>query len=172
LYKVDRDEVWPIERFPWPDAGAPCPLVLANEQSVWLAYYVDKRDSLFEEKFSKIWTDSDELCIEESVAIIHFKSPRIHVFGDPSEEAIDGHPLRELGLERCSVAEVLNSSWILELDRIDSLTHPEWATQRRLQQRHFIFTFHDSTFECVAQDLSFSIRHGEPLQQLMEAMRE
>ncbi len=34
---------------------------------------------------------------------------------------------------------------------------PEWFFERK---RHFIFAFHDSTFECVAESFEVEVRRG------------
>jgi hypothetical protein len=49
--------------------------------------------------------------------------------------------------------EVHESSWIRELQQIAG---------RRIEGRHFILTFHDTTFECIARRFTTSIHRKSP----------
>jgi hypothetical protein len=129
-YTVDAlDEVQIFDGVPGHSAGAPMPQILANDVGLVLAY---------------------ELAPDgEQYAIVKFIRPRAHYFGSPSDETITGHPLWELGLRPYGVFEVRNSSWIRALERMNGV-HPNHDPSRFTALRHFVFTFHDKTFECVA----------------------
>ena len=172
MYSVKNDEVKELTDFPAPSVGAPCPIILAGDASLWLAYYIAEKSPWFEEKWSKIWSDSDELCIEQCFAIVVVKSPQVHMFGAPSEETFDGHPLSKRGLRRFGIFEIENSSWIKELEKVDSIAQCP-TTLYHTKFRHFIFGFHDSTFECVGADLSVFVRHGDDmLDELLKLSQE
>lgn len=64
------------------------------------------------------------------------------------DEALGGHPLARAGLQHYSVHEVHGSTLISELERRNSV-HPRHDRASHLSRRHFVFTFHDSTLECV-----------------------
>ncbi len=69
--------------------------------------------------------------------------------GAPNEEAIAGHPLSDRGLEPFAAFEIKQSSWIRQLEKLNSV-HPYHDRERFLEsKRHFVFVFHDSTFECL-----------------------
>ncbi len=53
--------------------------------------------------------------------------------------------------------EVINSEWIEELRRNNKTTYPDRETF--LGFRHFVFTFHDSTFECIAKGVEPADRY-------------
>ena len=77
-------------------------------------------------------------------------------FGHPNDEALPGHPLYERGFEGVAVYEVLESSWIAELARQNRVRFPAsdlaaWGV------RHFLFSFHESTLEVLANGLEVSI---------------
>ena len=76
-------------------------------------------------------------------------------FGAPSDHSISRHALYGKGLKYYSVGEVHNSKWYSEL-------FPN-SDPKKTELRHLIFTFHDSTFECLARDIEFSIVAGEAL---------
>jgi hypothetical protein len=91
----------------------------------------------------------------EPVAMVEFDGYSAFMFGPPNDEAFDGHPLAERGLRPYAVFEVVHSSWIRRLERMNSV-HPCHRPEAFADLKHYVFAFHDSTFECVAR--SFSVR--------------
>ena len=80
--------------------------------------------------------------------VVQFQGCLIAQFGYPNDEAIEGHPLHRLGLKPHSVFEVISSSWTERLARQNRVAFPAGSLR---SVRHFVITFHDSTFECLAQ---------------------
>lgn len=116
--------------WPQPAAGAPEPKVLADDCTLSIRYRTEK----------------------DQFAVIRFPLCTYFTFGQPNDEALDGHPLASRGLECYSVHEVRNSSLILLLERRNSV-HPRHDRDAFLRgRRHYIFTFHDSTLECVVNE--------------------
>lgn len=161
MYRVNNDQVVELAKLPKPESGAPSPQVLAAEHTIWLTYFISESDPWYEKKYSKIWSDSEEQCKEDCIAIVQFKTAHIHMFGGPSEETIHGHPLAERGLENFRIGENTNSTWIKELEDMGGISGA----------RHFIFAFHDSTFECIAQRFNVYIRHGDMLEEVGRILR-
>jgi hypothetical protein len=115
--------------FPAPDIVA-CFSVYADEYRLLLRYNTD----------------------DEKVAILFFPGYNTFRFGAPNDEAIDGHPLYEKGLELYSAQKVLNSSWIDELERQNSVHDKHERGWFLDGLAHYIFTGQDSTFECVVRE--------------------
>ena len=170
MYRVNNDQVIELGMVPQPEAGAPSPQVFATEYTIWLTYFISESDPWYEKKYSKIWSNSDERCKEDCIAIVQFQTAHIHMFGGSSEKTIAGHPLAERGLENFRIGENTNSTWIKELEEMDSVGHSR-PTCGFLGARHFIFAFHDSTFECIAQGLKVYIRHGDMLEGVGKILR-
>jgi hypothetical protein len=142
MYSVDdRDSVVALSDIPRPEAGAPSPVVYASDGSLAVAYYTTPGDG--------------------AVALVSFTMPHIHLFGAPNDEALDGHPLYERGLSFYGAFEIRESSWIRSLERMNRV-HMFHDTSRFAACRHFILTFHDTTFECVAQGYTTSIHQEDP----------
>ena len=105
----------------------------------------------------RIFADESSLSIryrtsDETVAIIRFPHCSYVVFGAPNDEALDGHPLAKRGLKYYTVHEIRNSSLIQELERRNSI-HPRHNRDSYIKyKRHYIFTFQDSTLECVVNE--------------------
>ena len=130
MYTVDdRDEVLNFDGVPYHCAGAPMPHLLANDDNLVLAYETAPSG--------------------EQYAIVKFALPRAHYFGSPNDEALSGHPLAQRGLGPYGIYEIRNSSWIRALQRMNRV-HARHDARRFEALKHIVFTFHDRTFECVA----------------------
>lgn len=141
MYEVDEhDRVVLFENVPQPNAGAPVPALIADETRVELAFIARRADP------------SDD----ESIAVARFVRPYAHMFGPPNDEAFEGHPLAPRGLEPYGVFRIENSSWIRQLERMNAV-HDYHNPEGFARLTHYIFAFHDSTFECVAADVDFDV---------------
>jgi hypothetical protein len=86
---------------------------------------------------------------EETIAVIRFSLWNYVIYGAPNDEALGGHPLSKHGLKFYTVHEIEDSSLIQTLERQNSV-HPRHDRELYLKdKRHYIFTFQDSTLECV-----------------------
>ena len=157
MYTVDDLDVV-LERPDVPQSctGAPCPAILAGEDYLHLAYYLDARCAAPGRLALPI---VDESLAGERCALVRFTRAHAHMFGPPNDEAFAGHPLAARGLRRYAVSEVQRSSWIRRLERVNSV-HPLHQPERFASYRHFVFAFHDTTFECVAQGFSLVVHQG------------
>ena len=102
-------------------------------------------------------------------------------FGYPNDEGLPEHPLYSQGLSEIpGVAEVVNSSWSATLgSQMDASARRIWGDQyfkafkvpqggeRVFNWKHFIFTFKENTFECIADELKV-ISVGKPYENIME----
>lgn len=150
----DRDTVQPLTDFPQSSVGAPMPVVLANEHTVFVAFYLEQRDPNWDGTTCKAVTPDTN---DEPVAVVRFSRVTAHFFGPPNDEAFGGHPLAARGLHAYGAFEILSSSWIRALERMNSV-HPHHRPERFSNCRYFILTFHDTIFECVAR--SFSVEQA------------
>ena len=119
-----------------PDAGVSGALVLQDEYDTRLAFHATTKAS----KGSRA-----------GMAIVTFQRCLLTRFGYPNDEALGEHPLYQRGLGLYGVFEVLNSSWARSVVVQNRRSFPE--TPDDYADRHFVFTFHGSTFECLAKDL-------------------
>jgi hypothetical protein len=114
----------------WPvPSWVPEPRIVADETRLFLRYHTDR-----------------------GVALIKFPLVKSFKHGAPNEEALAGHPLYGKGLEFRGVHKVENSSWINSLEQQNSV-HPKHERGAFLEGTvHYIFTFQDSTLECVVNE--------------------
>jgi hypothetical protein len=81
---------------------------------------------------------------------LSFTRPFAHYMGPPNDELLHTHPLYERGLRFYAGFEVVNSSWLAEA-QARSRRHPQHVDAAWAGRRHFVITFHDETFECLAK---------------------
>ena len=171
MYTIDKlDEVVELKDVPQSDVGAPLPLVIANDYCLQLAYLVSERSSAWT---GTSVTIADPTSEGELVAILKFNNPFVHMFGMPNDEAFSGHPLSSRGLSSYAAFEIRNSSWIRQLERMNSV-HPRHVPSRFLSNKHFVFAFHDSTFECVAASFAVEQLRGSlrsAAQQMLQTLK-
>ena len=169
MYSVDsKDTVVKISDVPQSSVGAPCPMILAGEGYLYLAFFLQDTPAGWDGSTVRVVGEDTS---GEPVAIVIFNHIYAHFFGPPNDEAFSGHPLASKGLRPYSVFEVRDSSWIRKLERMNSV-HPYHRPERFAELRHFIFAFHDTTFECIAQGFSSSVREGSVARVLADAFQE
>ncbi len=116
------------------DVGAPNPMIFSDESDLLVLFYV-----------------SGQKDTEMTLAL--FRNYASYKFGLPREDCIPNHPLYKYGLERFGFFEAGDSSWIKEIKKINKEDHA-FSKEYFDNLKHYIFTFHDSTFECVSKDFS------------------
>lgn len=131
------------------DIGAPLPHVLAANGTVILVYYLRTQP---DPDWDGTWTRLVDPAAPDAVplAVVEFESVHSVRFGGPNDEAIEGHPLHGRGLEPYAAHKVINSHWIAEAEQINSV-HPFHRGGWHVRLHHYVFCFHDDTFECLAE---------------------
>jgi len=143
-------------------------MILVGEHRLYLAYYLQNTPADWDGTSIKVMSEDTG---GEPVALVSFTHVYAHMFGPPNDEAFEGHPLASRGLRPYSVSEVRDSSWIRHLERMNSM-HEYHRPERFAVYHHFVFAFHDTTFECVAESFSFSVHTGSVAQVLQSRFRE
>ncbi len=142
MYDVDgSDTVIRVTELPQSDVGAPMPALAAAEHHLEVGYIARPRG-------------------EEKIAVVRFGRPYAHFFGPPNDEAFEGHPLAGRGLEPYGAFRIEASSWIRRLERINSV-HEYHRPEAFAELTHFVLTFHDKTFECVAVSFEFELHPAD-----------
>lgn len=138
----------PIE-FPvqW-DIGAPLPFLLQNDYRTFLVFVLREVDPGWDGTYVRIRSADDPN--PGSLAIIEFKRCICTKMGTPNDEVFRGHPLSGKGFQGYCPLRVKNSPWIKELEAINAI-HRGYRPESWSNLNHYIFGFHDSTFECVAE---------------------
>jgi hypothetical protein len=154
MYSVDdKDAVLGLAGVPQSCVGAPCPFVMSDEHTLLLSYIVEGVDPDWDGTYVRSVGPNT---VGGAVALVKFTRYSSFMFGPPNDEAFGGHPLASRGLRPYSAVEVQHSSWIRRLERMNAV-HPRHTPELFDGYRHFIFTFHDSTFECIARDFTITV---------------
>lgn len=130
------------------DFGSPSPTILSNDNNLFIAFYADKQSSL-------AIPHERNTIYDTGIFALKFKFFLKYTFGMPGDETMHGHPYSKLGMEPYSFYELRNSDFIKSLQDIAKI-HPYYDPEKWKLYKHFILTFHDNMFECIAQ--GFEIR--------------
>ena len=157
MYAVDdRDRVERLEGVPQSDAGAPLPQVVADEHHLWLSYVVSESDPGWDGACATMVSPSSSGL---PLAVVRFRVVYAHYFGVPNDEAFAGHPLAARGLRPYGAYIIRGSSWLRRLEEMNRV-HRQHDAARYAELNHYVFAFHDSTFECVAGSVHVEITRG------------
>lgn len=162
MYVVDgNDKVVELKDLPQSCVGAPCPVVLAGEHHLCVSYFLQDTPTDWDGRSVSVVGPGSH----RPAAIVRFSMASASMFGPPNDEAFTGHPLATRGLHPYGAFEVLNSSWIRRLEKMNSV-HPRHRPEAYAEYRHFILAFHDTTFECIAGGYKFE-RVSGPMTELI-----
>jgi hypothetical protein len=183
-YQAAQDEVLTFERqfaasrgeeyaepcgFPvmW-DTGAPMPHLLTNDDKALLAFLVSEPDPNWDGSYVTVKSPADESA--EPLALVEFEQCISAKLGAPNDEVFSGHPLYGKGIEPYRAQRVVNSRWLAETEKINSV-HERYQREAWRERKHFIFWFHDSTFECIARSYRVET-HRTSMRTLLNMMVE
>ncbi|MBI1765509.1 MAG: hypothetical protein HYR56_29180 [Acidobacteria bacterium] len=168
MYSVDeKDRVVPITDIPQSSVGAPTPIVLSSEGVTVVAFYLQDTPPGWDGTTIGGVTESIE---DEPLALVKFSRCYSSMFGPPNDEAFHGHPLASRGLTPYGAFVIEISSWIRQLERMNSV-HWRHDPDRFWTRKHYVLSFHDSTFECVADGYTVEV-HESSLNQMLTRMAE
>lgn len=136
------------------DVGAPLPHLLQSDHQVFLVFLIGEPSTHDGSTVTVVRPDT-----VDNIAVVEFVYCTATKMGDPNDEVFHGHPLEGSGLTPYTPMKVENSPWIAELSKINSV-HRNFNPETWKTQTHFIFGFHDSTFECVAESFSVKTSSG------------
>jgi hypothetical protein len=130
------------------DVGAPLPHVLSSGDRTFLIYLVSEPSPAWDGSYATVKDPASEG--SEPLAIVEFEWCYAHKFGGPNDEVIDGNPLYGRGLQAYGAHEVINSRWLAAEQALNSV-HPGYRSEAWTQRKHYLLTFHDECFECLAE---------------------
>ena len=87
------------------------------------------------------------------------RTERCFLMENSNDEALLGHPLYERGLRPYAAFEIENTSWVRALDKLNRV-HPRHSPRLFAGLKHFIFAFHESVFECIAESCTLATHRG------------
>ena len=130
---------------------------LATSIGTVLAYYIEDVDPGWDGSSVRVVGPTEA---GEPIALVRFEPCYAQMFGPPNDEAFSGHPLASRGLRPYGAYEVTQSSWIRRHEKIELRSPPAPARHVPQAENLSIFTFHDSTFECVCDRFDVTLARG------------
>ncbi|AUX44323.1 uncharacterized protein SOCE26_057870 [Sorangium cellulosum] len=138
------------------NTGAPLPHLISNDHQTFLAFRIRVPDPDWDGSYAT--ARSPDAVTVEPLALVEFQRCASAKLGAPNDEVFSGHPLHGRGLEPYTAQLVVGSPWLAEMERINSI-HPGYCPERWRSLKHYVFWFHDVTFECVAESFSVEVFH-------------
>lgn len=150
MYEVDaHDQVVELEDAPQSSVGAPLPVIVADEDTLQLACCASVPDP----DWVGTYVHEVNLSNGDPVILVQFEGAYAWFHGPPNDEAFEGHPLASRGLHPYAAFCIEDSSWVRRLERMNSV-HEHHDPEGFTCLSHYVFAFHDSTFECVARSFT------------------
>lgn len=158
--KIDLGVLW--------DGGAPLPHLVSNGPTAVLIAHSSEPDPDWDGTYVRIVSPSDSE--PDWFVVLTFTGCASVRFGSPNDEALHGHPLATYGPSEYRAHKVMNSPWLEEQIRANSV-HPYHSEARWRELTHYFLVFHDETFEALAQTVHAERRRGTLAGLLTDAAR-
>lgn len=129
------------------DVGAPMPHLCVTDNKALLGFLLHEPDPNWDGSYTSIKGVSGDQ--QKPLALVEFDRCISAKLGAPNDEVWSGHPLKGKGQEAYRAQRVVNSHWLMDLQAINTV-HRCYDPRSWRDLHHYIFWFHDSTFECVA----------------------
>lgn len=150
------------------DTGTPLPHLFVNDCRALLVFRLSNPDPEWDGR--SVATKNPRTAEDEPFALVEFERCLSTRFGTPNDEVLEGHPLHGKGLDAYTAQRVVNSRWLRELEKINSV-HSMYQPDLWRGLHHYVFWFHDSSFECVARSYRVETFRSRLPDVLAEAMK-
>lgn len=124
---------------------------LVQRNGVRLVYQISEARELSPEPENR-----PRISLAPPIALIEFELCIAAKMGSPNDEVASGHPLYGRGLGIYGRHRIVRSNWIRELERMNSV-HSAHSPEYWLGYEHYVISFEDCTFECVARGTRISV---------------
>ena len=130
------------------DIGAPLPYLLQNDYRTFVTFLLREHDPNWDGTYVNVVDPGSSS--SHSIAVVEFRRCHAAKMGAPNDEVFHGHALHGKGMESYKAQEVINSKWLSEIEAVNSV-HACYDPKLWKSLHHYVFWFHDSTFECIAE---------------------
>lgn len=94
------------------------------------------------------------------VIYVKLVNPYVVTSGGPNDEVIEGQSLYGKGIATCSAFLIENSKWKEEQEKVNR--HHRLFCQSRWQRiNHYLWTFHDTQIQALAEGFEIQLRDGQ-----------
>jgi hypothetical protein len=138
------------------------PHVVASGWKTYVMYVVSEPDPNWDGLYVSLVQASDV----HTIALVEFIDCDAFTLGGPNDEVLHGHPLWGRGLSYYSAHVIAHSRWLAEAENINKV-HQHYNPDRWKTRKHYLLTFHDETFECLASGYTIEV-FRESLEQVAQ----
>ena len=139
------------------DIGAPLPHLVSNGSRAFVVCLASQPDPDWDGTYVRVVSPADPQ--PSPFVVIEMWGCAETRFGGPNDEAIRGHPLHGKGLAGYRAHEVVNSGWIEEAIKVNSV-HPHHSDAPFRQLHHYALLFHDEMLEALARGIESRLVTG------------
>jgi hypothetical protein len=139
------------------DVGAPLPHLISDGSRAFVVCLASQPDPDWDGTYVTMVSPADQH--PSLFVVLELRGCQEIRFGGPNDEAIAGHPLHGRGLDSYRAHEVLNSAWIEEAIRVNSV-HPHHSDAPFRQLHHYALLFHDEMIEALARGIESRLVKG------------
>lgn len=139
------------------DTGAPLPHLVSNGSRAFIVCFASQLDPDWDGTYVTVVSPADEN--PSLFVVIELWGCHDVRLGGPNDEALHGHPLYGKGLAGYQAHEVLNSAWIEEAIKVNSV-HPQHSDTPFRQLHHYVLLFHDEMAEALAAGIEARLVQG------------
>lgn len=136
------------------DTGAPLPQLLVNDHRALLLFRIKTIDPNWDGTYATMKSAGSDQ--RERLALVEFERCHSAKLGSPNDEVLEGHPLAGKGLDAYTAQRVVNSRWLAEIQKINSV-HAGYRPDAWTKVHHYVLWFHDTTFECLAESFTVGV---------------
>jgi hypothetical protein len=131
------------------DPGAPLPHVISDSWRTFVFFLLAEPDPDWDGTYVRVVSAGDTA--PAALGLVEFTGAYLTSFGGLNDEALSGHPLSGRGLAAYRAFTVRNSTWIAQAEQHNAV-HPRHRGGWHERYHHYVLTFHDETFECIAEN--------------------
>jgi hypothetical protein len=139
------------------DSGAPLPHLISNGSRAFVVCFASQPDPNWDGTYVTMVSPAD--ASPSAFVVIEIWGCHDVRLGGPNDEAIRGHPLYGKGLAGYRAHEVMNSAWIEDAIKVNSV-HPHHSDAPFRQLHHYALLFHDETLEALASGIDSQLVTG------------
>jgi hypothetical protein len=139
------------------DAGAPLPHLVSNRSRAFVACRAGQPVPSWDGTRVRLVSPADEA--PSLFVVIELRGCAEVRFGGPNDEARPGHPLHGKGLAGYRAHEVVNSAWIEQAIKVNSV-HPHHSDAPFRRLHHYVLLFHDEMLEALARGIESRLVEG------------
>lgn len=148
------------------DPGASSPRIICSDDILFILFYT--KEEITEDHIEPKGRNTFQ---QSQISIIRFDHYFSHKYGLPNDETFHHHTLYSKGLKFYRGQYARDSHWLKETIKTMS-SHPYFDKSSIEGLKHYIFSFKEGTFECLATGYEIAIKEGILFDLSLDSLKE